>query len=163
MCLLCFQKQSMLSKITVTSKLLVDKPKQNRLPLTCFFYSYNIFLRLNTFQYFLSETETTPTVPPTAAFGPVITFNNPSSTTGSSPEFTWRSSEQANFECSFDGGRFESCRSGMNGRWSKQNVPDGSHSLLVRGTDNLGNVGRSTKHSWIIGKIFYFKDHEHCI
>ena len=97
------------------------------------------------------------------AVPPVITFDNPPTTTNGSPELTWRSSEQANFECSFDGGRFESCRSGMNGRWSKQNVPDGTHSLLVRGTDNLGNVGRSTKHSWIIGKIFYFKDLEHCI
>ena len=43
MCLLCLQKQSMLSKITVTSKLLVDKPKRNRLPLICFFLLLQYF------------------------------------------------------------------------------------------------------------------------
>ena len=91
------------------------------------------------------------------AVSPIITFNNPSTTTGRSPEFTWRSSERAVFECSFDGGRFESCGSGMNGRWRQNNVPDGSHVFSVRGTDDVANVGEPTVHTWIIGKIF-FKD-----
>jgi hypothetical protein len=81
-------------------------------------------------------------------------------TTSSSPEFTWTSSERANFECSFDGGRFENCGSGGNGEWKEDNVRDGNHVLSVRGRDAVGNLGRTTTHTWIVGKSFnyrYFK------
>jgi hypothetical protein len=86
------------------------------------------------------------------AIGPVLTFTNPSDTSSSSPMFTWRSSEQANFECSFDGRRFENCGSGITGRWSENNVRDGSHVLSIRGRDSVGNLGRTTTHDWIVGK-----------
>jgi hypothetical protein len=82
---------------------------------------------------------------------PVITLINPSRRTNDSPEFTWRSSEQADFECSLDRGSYESCGNGVNGRWSKNNVGDGEHILFVRGKDTVGNVGRRSPHSWIVG------------
>ena len=84
---------------------------------------------------------------------PVITFINPSPKTDGSPEFTWRSSEQATFECSLDRGPYEDCGSGMNGRWSKDNVRDGRHILSVRGKDTVENLGRTTSHSWTVGKM----------
>ena len=91
--------------------------------------------------------------------GPVLAFISPSATTSSSPVFTWRSSEQADFECSFDGGEFENCDSGMTGRWSKNNVRDGSHVLSIRGRDSVGNVGRTITHDWIVGKNFHCHTH----
>jgi hypothetical protein len=84
---------------------------------------------------------------------PVITFINPSPRTNSSPEFTWRSSEQADFECSLDRGPYERCGSGVTGRWSKDNIRDGSHVLSVSGKDTVENVGSPTAHSWIVGKF----------
>ena len=84
---------------------------------------------------------------------PVITFINPSRRTNGSPQFTWRSSEQADFECSLDRGPYERCGSGVNGRWSKDNIRDGSHVLSVRGKDTVDNVGSPTTHSWVVGKF----------
>ena len=86
------------------------------------------------------------------AVAPTITFIDPPATTGRSPEFSWRSSEQATFECSFDGGSYEDCGDGISGRWTENNVRDGSHFLIVRGRDVVGNLGEITTHTWIVGK-----------
>ena len=86
------------------------------------------------------------------AVAPTITFIDPAATTGRSPEFSWRSSEQATFECSFDGGSYEDCGRGTNGKWTEDNVDAGSHFLTVRGTDVVGNLGGTTTHTWIVGK-----------
>ena len=88
------------------------------------------------------------------AIPPVITFNNPPSKTSGSAQFTWRSSEQADFNCSFDGGPYKTCGNGAAGQWSKNNLPDGIHRLSVRGKDTVENVGREATHIWTVGKIF---------
>ena len=82
----------------------------------------------------------------------MITFVDPSIKTNGSPTFTWRSSELAIFECSLDGSPYESCGNGANVDWSKDNVEDGPHTLMVRGRDIYGNLGRITSHSWTVGK-----------
>jgi hypothetical protein len=82
---------------------------------------------------------------------PTITFSDDPAKTSGSPMITWRSSEQAEFECSLDGGRYEKCGSGMNGVWSKDNVGDGRHTLSVRGIDSAGNSGTPARHNWDVG------------
>jgi hypothetical protein len=82
---------------------------------------------------------------------PVITFVSPPSKTDSSPAFTWRSTEEAVFECSFDGRSYGDCGTGTNGQWRRDNVRDGRHTLLVRGRDTVGNLGRPTSLSWDVG------------
>ena len=82
---------------------------------------------------------------------PTISFNNPPSKTSGSPQFTWRSSEEADFECALDRGPYENCDNGTTGRWSKNNVPHGSRHLSVRGRDSAGNLG-TTSHTWFVGK-----------
>ena len=81
----------------------------------------------------------------------MIRFVNPPAKTDRSPEFTWTSSEQATFECSLDRGPYENCDSGTSGTWSKD-VREGSHTLMVRGRDIVGNVGRIIAHTWTVGK-----------
>ncbi len=89
------------------------------------------------------------------AVPPVITYIRPPTKTNGSPEITWRSSEQATFECSLDGGPYENCGNGLNGRWFKNNVRGGSRVLSVRGRDTVGNLGRSRSHTWTVGKLFF--------
>ena len=86
---------------------------------------------------------------------PTITYSDAAAKTNGSPFITWRSSEQAEFECSLDRGPYENCGIGMNGQWRKDNVPDGRHILRVRGTDPAGNVGNPAGHTWIVGKFLY--------
>lgn len=84
---------------------------------------------------------------------PVIRFVNAPSVTNNNPRFTWSSSEQAVFECSFNGEEYETCGNGLEGNWSKNNVRNGRYVLLVRGRDSAGNLGRRTTHTWTVGKI----------
>ena len=90
-------------------------------------------------------------LPDTAA--PVVTFIQAPAKTNGSPRFTWKSTEKADFECSLDNGRFESCGKGATGEWIKQNVRNGIHIFKVRGRDDTGNVGRTVSHSWTVGKV----------
>ena len=83
---------------------------------------------------------------------PIITFTSAPEKTNDSPLLAWRSSEEADFECSLDRGPYENCRSGIGGRWSKNNVRHGPHSLSVRGRDSAGNMG-TTIHTWNVGKV----------
>ena len=82
---------------------------------------------------------------------PVLTFTNAAEKTNDSPVLTWRSSEQAKFECKLDDRPYENCGEGINGRWSKNNVPHGRHRLSVRGRDSAGNLG-TTSYTWFVGK-----------
>ena len=96
-------------------------------------------------------------LPLSDSIAPVITFISPSSKTSGSPVFKWRSSEEAVFECSLDRGAYENCGRGTNGQWSEDNVPDGLHTLLVRGRDPIGNLGRAISHSWVVGRFLLTK------
>ena len=44
------------------------------------------------------------------------------------------------------------CGKGTEADWSKRNLPHGSHSLYVRGTDRYGNVGPVSNFRFLIGK-----------
>ena len=87
------------------------------------------------------------------ATGPVLSFVSIRET--ASPMFTWRSSENARFQCSYNGEDFVDCGNGIRGEWRRDNVKNGSHILVLRGIDSVGNVGQSITYSWIIGKIHY--------
>lgn len=109
---------------------------------------FKYFLLAYAFIYF-SLSDTVP---------PVISFTNAPSVTNKYPRFTWTSTEQATFECSFDGERYGNCSSGVEGVWSKDNVRDGRHVLSVRGKDLAQNLGRPAQHTWIVGKILKTND-----
>lgn len=83
---------------------------------------------------------------------PEITFPETFVKTNSNPEISWRSSENAQFECSLDGGDFEGCGSGLSNRWSRDNLPDGKHTFSVRGRDRNGNVGEVQTIEWTVGR-----------
>ena len=87
------------------------------------------------------------------ATAPVLTFTQAPTKTNGSPRFTWISTEIADFECSLDNRRFESCGKGKTGQWFKQNVRNGIHIFKVRGTDDAGNVGTTVSHRWTVGKV----------
>jgi hypothetical protein len=91
------------------------------------------------------------------AVPPMITFTDAPLKTNSLPTLTWRSSEKATFECSLDSGSYENCGSGINGEWSEWIVREGSHVLSVRAKDLVGNIGRPTTHSWIVGKFLSYQ------
>lgn len=84
--------------------------------------------------------------------GPSITFGDAESVTGSNPQFTFFSDEDAVFECSLDGGDYQECGSGLSGEWNARDVPNGSHRFSVRGEDNNGNRGETAHHSFNVGK-----------
>ena len=79
-------------------------------------------------------------------------FNNPASRTGSSPTFEFSSKESVEFRCSFDNGDYKYCGRGFKGQWTGTNVPDGSHTLRVKGIDRLKVKGTPEVHTWIVGK-----------
>ena len=83
---------------------------------------------------------------------PTITFQTQTDKTDSKPRVSWISSENADFECSLDGGDFEKCGSGFSGLWTGKNIPDGNHVFSVRGRDKNGNLGESTEFEWTVGK-----------
>ena len=84
---------------------------------------------------------------------PRIEFNQLPDSSDTSPQFSWTSNEQANFECSLDDGEYENCGGGYDGRWRKENVPGGGHKFSVRGTDANGNAAEPVEHTWNIGKL----------
>ena len=84
--------------------------------------------------------------------GPDVDFINPASRTGNSPTFDYSSRESVEFRCSFDDGDYKYCGRGFRGQWTRTNVPDGSHTLKVKGIDGLGVEGTPEVHTWIVGK-----------
>ena len=90
------------------------------------------------------------------AIPPIITYTSSPTKTNSSPEITWISSEQAEFECRIDNQPYTKCGQEMNGRWTEDNLSDGIHRLYVRGRDAVGNLGREFVHTWTVGTILKF-------
>ncbi|MCX6387892.1 MAG: leucine-rich repeat domain-containing protein, partial [Solirubrobacterales bacterium] len=85
--------------------------------------------------------DTTGPNSPTLSGKPDSTTNSPSASIG----FT-SSETDATFECSVDDGDFAACTSPK----SLKGLPDGAHSLAVRGVDSLGNVGAESKTTWTV-------------
>ena len=86
---------------------------------------------------------------------PVITFTNAPEKTNGSPVLTWRSSEQAEFDCKLDDGRYENCGNGTTGRWSESNVRDGRRRLSVIARDSAGNLDTAS-HTWTVGRYMLY-------
>ena len=87
--------------------------------------------------------------------GPKVKFDEsqPRSTLNN-PRFSWTADEPANFQCALDDPTYwEQCGGGTNSDWQGRNIPDGEHTLYVRGKDDLGNIGKPTKHQFTVGKF----------
>ncbi len=87
--------------------------------------------------------------PPVDTTPPEATIDSgPSGTVVSgSAAFAFASSESdSTFECSLNGGAFESCSSPK----SYSNLSDGEHAFEVRATDAAGNTGPASKRVWTI-------------
>ncbi len=88
---------------------------------------------------------TTDSTPPTTSFtsGPAdgATISN------ATPTFKFRSSEPAStFECRVDGGAFKACKS----PFKTAPLSNGNHSVSVRATDVVGNIGVATTRSFTV-------------
>lgn len=57
------------------------------------------------------------------------------------------------FVCSLDNERYIPCGEGKAGHWIGYNVPDGSHSFKVNGTDSAGNVVIAEVSGWIVDTV----------
>lgn len=84
----------------------------------------------------------------------MITFDKPDPT---NPEkdlaVTWKSSENAEFECALDDPtQYEDCGKGNTGGFQKDDLPDGQHKLYVRGKDDVGNVGEPSIYTVATGR-----------
>ena len=86
--------------------------------------------------------------------GPKISFSsNLPRTTKRNPTFTWTSSESAKFKCGIDNSyKLVDCDQGTSGRWTGENVQDGSHVFIVYGVDGMNNRGENARHRFIVGK-----------
>ncbi|XP_028410633.1 uncharacterized protein LOC114533322 [Dendronephthya gigantea] len=85
--------------------------------------------------------------------GPTVRFDDAESVTGRNPQFTFSSDEDADFECSLDGGDYEECGRGRSGEWNGQNIPHGRHRLSVRGRDSNNNLGEPAHHSFNVDSV----------
>ena len=74
--------------------------------------------------------------------GPDITFGDEATNTQNSPTFSWSSSEPAQFKCRM-GNSFNEvdCGNGMKGTWTGNQIPDGPHTFIVYGVDEMNNRG----------------------
>jgi CSLREA domain-containing protein len=82
--------------------------------------------------------------------GPTITFTSGpadgSSSTGTSASFGFSATEPATFVCSLDGATFASCSS----PFTVSSLGVGSHTVQVRGTDAVGNIGPIASRSFTV-------------
>ncbi|MGH2727174.1 MAG: hypothetical protein ACRDKS_09380, partial [Actinomycetota bacterium] len=68
----------------------------------------------------------------------------------SSATLSFNATETASFACSLDGGAFAACTSPA----SYSNLPDGSHTFLVRATDAAGNADATpASRAWIVDTL----------
>ena len=89
--------------------------------------------------------------------GPRLYFNQPvPKKSGSGVRFSWRSSENAKFECALDNREvFFKCGEGFEAQLRFDNLKrNGEHVLHVRGTDDQNNVGDIISAEWTVGKSF---------
>jgi len=83
------------------------------------------------------------------ANGPDVTFSSGPSTVSSSTTATFGFSANepgATFECKLDAGSYASCASGA----TFNSIPEGAHTLAVRATDVLANVGNPATYGWSV-------------
>jgi alpha-tubulin suppressor-like RCC1 family protein len=83
---------------------------------------------------------------------PVVeSLTGPASVTNvASAAFTFDCSETGcEFECSFDGGAFTSCESGV----TFEDLADGNYTFAVRASDEAGNVGVAVEWEWTIDTV----------
>ncbi|CAB3983302.1 Hypothetical predicted protein [Paramuricea clavata] len=81
---------------------------------------------------------------------PVITFETLPVRTNGNPQIRWTSSENARFQCKLDGEDYQNCGSGFSGFWTRNNIPDGKHTLSVRGRDRNDNPGEPKTFEWSV-------------
>ena len=84
----------------------------------------------------------------------MVTFSEDSmsTSTNSSPRFSWTSDEFARFKCGIEGvGTFKDCGSGTSGTWTGTNVPDGKRTFLVRARDLYENQNDPYRFPFEIG------------
>lgn len=92
------------------------------------------------------------TTPPTGfvVTGPPRRTNKPEAT------FSWRTSEDADFECYLNNQvNSTKCGEGTNGFVTTQPLEDGKHNFSVVATDDLGNKAHVVNASWTVGKCDY--------
>ena len=83
------------------------------------------------------------------ANGPDVTFTSGPATvsSGTSATFAFTANEPgATFECKLDGGSYASCASGD----TFNAIPEGAHTMAVRATDALLNVGNPATYDWSV-------------
>jgi hypothetical protein len=83
--------------------------------------------------------------------GPVVTFTsgpaNGSRIGTASPMFGFSANEQpSTFECKVDAGSFSACSS----PFTASSLAEGAHTVQVRGTDGVGNVGASVSRTFTV-------------
>ena len=60
------------------------------------------------------------------------------------------------FECALDNpNQYEPCGRGNTGSFQRNDLPDGRHSLYVRGIDDVGNVGLPSVYTVTTGMEMY--------
>ena len=90
----------------------------------------------------VSHTWTIDTTAPTAT----ITQKPADLSNNRAPSFAFTASETGVISCRLDGGAFAPCASPKN----FSGLGDGSHTFAVRATDEAGNMGTASSHTWTI-------------
>ena len=68
----------------------------------------------------------------------------------------WNSDETAKFECAVDNiFGFRDCGFGKDGKLDLTDLPDGYHTVFIKGIDDLGNTSPWVKHLWLVGKLVF--------
>lgn len=83
---------------------------------------------------------------------PVIKFMQPSNISNNYPVLVWRSTVEMFFECSLDNMAYQACGKGKGGTWTGDNIPDGAHVFMVRGTDRNGNIIDEIAFEWTVSR-----------
>ena len=72
----------------------------------------------------------------------------------SNPSIQWSSDEDVTFRCSLDYRDFFNCGRGTIGFWTGDNLPQGLHTFVIEGKDEMKNTGRHT-YKWTQGMTTY--------
>jgi hypothetical protein len=82
---------------------------------------------------------------------PTVVIKSTTDLQTATPTIQWTSSEDVNFKCSLDGGRFFYCGNGTTGSWTGTNLIDGRHKFVIQAEDPVRNTGTLT-FTWNKGK-----------
>ena len=80
-----------------------------------------------------------------------LTNTVPSKTRNPKVTFGWTSSEDSKFECTLDG-KLHDCGSGLRGRYTTPELPDGMHTFALNTVDSVGNKGTPVVVNWETGR-----------